>query len=49
LCEIATTYGRAIEAEFAALKKTMKTKKKAHNEGTAAQQVLQQGSEQVQQ
>ena len=28
LCEIATTHGRAIEAEFVALKKTRKNKKK---------------------
>ena len=49
LCEIATTHGHAIEAEFAALKKAMKTKKKVQDEGTTAEQVLQQGSEQVQQ
>jgi hypothetical protein len=47
-CEIATTHGRAIEAEFAAIRKARKNKK-AQDEGTAAQQVLQQGSEQVQQ
>jgi hypothetical protein len=35
LCDIATTHGRAIEAEFAALKKARKTKK-AQDEGTTA-------------
>jgi hypothetical protein len=47
-CEIATTHGRAVEAEFTAIRKARKNKK-AQDEGTTTQQVLQQGSEQVQQ
>ena len=36
LCEIAITHGRAIEVEFAALKKARKNKKKVQDEGTTA-------------
>ena len=40
LCEIATTHGRAIEAEFVALKKTRKNKKKVQQHSRCCSKAL---------